>query len=179
MAEMMLRKKAILILVLTVLALSAGMVLGWVWTPLQKLENAHGAHTPRPWFDQLALSPDQQQQMDKIWTDTRQKRQKMFERFHELDQQRDQQIQGLLTENQRSAYDKIIAGYHAGREQLNKERESLINDANTKSLALLDDSQKAKWDILSKEMRSRHGQMGSATQRSTTMPSQGEQDHHE
>jgi Spy/CpxP family protein refolding chaperone len=175
----MLRKKIALILVLTVLALSAGMVLGWVWTPLQKLESAHVAHNPRPWFDQLALSPDQQQQMDKIWTDTRQKRQKMFERFHELDKQRDQQIQSLLSESQRSDYDKIIAGYRAGRDQLNKERETLISDANAKSLALLDDSQKAKWDILSREMRSRHGQGGAATQRSTTMPSEEQQDHHE
>jgi Spy/CpxP family protein refolding chaperone len=178
----MLRKKAILILVLTVLALSAGMVLGWVWTPLQKFESARGPHNPRPWFDQLALSPDQQQQMDKIWTDTRQNRQKMFERFRDLDKQRDQQIQGLLTEDQRSTYEKIIAAYHAGREQLNKDREAMIDDANAKSRALLDDSQKAKWDILSKEMRSRRGQGNSATQHSTTMPSreesQGEQDHH-
>ncbi|HEY1922431.1 MAG TPA: hypothetical protein VGG44_06670 [Tepidisphaeraceae bacterium] len=175
----MLRKKAVLILVLTVLALSAGMVLGWVWTPLQRLEGAHGPHNPRPWFDQLGLSADQQQQMDKIWTDTRQKRQKMFERFHELDKQRDQQIQSLISDSQRSAYDKIIADYRAGRDQLGKDREALINDANAKSLALLDDSQKAKWDILSKEMRSRHGQMGSATQRSSTQPSQGEQAHGE
>jgi len=175
----MLRKKIVLILVMTFLALSAGMVLGWVWTPLQKVETGSGGlhGGPRPWFDQLDLTPDQQQQMDKIWTDTRQQRQKMFERYRDLDKQRDQQIQGLLSESQRSAYDKIIADFHAGREDLNKQREALISDANARSRALLDDSQKAKWDILSKEMRSRHGSMGSATQWSTTMPSQGAQDH--
>ncbi|MGD0464126.1 MAG: hypothetical protein ABSB74_16715 [Tepidisphaeraceae bacterium] len=176
----MLRKKIVLILVMTLLALSAGMVLGWVWTPLQKAESSQaGVRGPRPWFDQLGLTPDQQQQMDKIWGDTRQQRQKMFERFRELDKQRDQQIQGLLNDSQRSAYDKIIADFRAGREELNKQREALISDANARSLALLDDSQKAKWEILSKEMRSRHGSMGSATQRSTTLPSQGAQDHHE
>jgi Spy/CpxP family protein refolding chaperone len=179
MAENMLRKKIVLILMMTLLALSAGMVVGWVWTPLQKMDTSRDFHGgPRPWFDQLDLSPDQQKQMDKIWTDTRQQRQKMFERFHDLDKQRDQQIQNLLTSDQRSAYDKIIANFRAGREDLNKQRETMISDANARSRALLDDSQKAKWDILSKEMRSRHGSMGSATQWSTTMPSQGEQDHH-
>ncbi|MGD0539902.1 MAG: hypothetical protein ABSB33_00150 [Tepidisphaeraceae bacterium] len=170
----MLRKKIVLILMMTLLALGAGMVLGWVWTPLQKVESGQGGlRGPRPWFDQLDLSPVQQQQMDKIWSDTRLQRQKMFERFRELDKQRDQKIQALLNDSQRTAYDKIIADFHAGREELNKEREALVSDANAKSLALLDDSQKAKWDILSKEMRSRHGSMGSATQRSTTLPSQG------
>jgi Spy/CpxP family protein refolding chaperone len=173
----MLRKKIVLILVMTLLALSAGMVLGWVWTPLQKVEASQNAgRGPRPWFDQLDLTPDQQQQMDKIWSDTRQQRQKMFERFHELDKQRDQKIQALLTDSQRGAYDKIIADFHAGREELNKQRETLISDANARSLALLNDSQKAKWEILSKEMRSRHG--GPATQRSATMPSQESLDHH-
>src|ERR1700689_3201069 len=103
----MLRKKIVLIFIMTLLGLSAGMVLGWVWNPLQKVEASQsGIHTPRPWFDQLGLTPDQQQQMDKIWSDTRQQRQKMFERFRELDKQRDQQIQALLSDTQRSAYDK-------------------------------------------------------------------------
>jgi Spy/CpxP family protein refolding chaperone len=186
MAGIMLRKKNVLIFVLAILAISAGMVLGWVWTPLQRFEGARAPHNPRPWFDQLALSSDQQQQMDKIWTDARQKRQKMFERFRDLDKQREEQVQGLLSPDQRTAYEKIVADYRAGREQLSKERETLLNDANAKSRALLDDSQKAKWDILSKEMRSRRGQGNSATQHSTTMRSQdesreesrGEQDHH-
>jgi Spy/CpxP family protein refolding chaperone len=175
----MLRKKIVLILVMTFLALSAGMVLGWVWTPMQKVESTRGGRGgPRPWFDQLGLTDDQQQQMDKIWSDALQQRQKMFERFRDLDKQRDQQIQALLNASQRSAYDKVIADFRAGREQLNKQREALIDDANARSRALLDDSQKAKWDILSKEMRSRRGSMGSATQWSATQPSQGEPDHH-
>jgi Spy/CpxP family protein refolding chaperone len=178
MAGNMLRKKIVLILIMTLLALSAGMVLGWVWTPLQKVETSTAGRGPRPWFDQLDLTPDQQQQMDKIWSDTRQQRQKMFERFHELDKQRDQQIQALLNPGQRSAYEKIIADFRAGRAELNKDRDALISDADSRSRALLNDSQKAKWDVLSKEMRARHGAMGSSTQWSTTMPSRESQDQH-
>jgi hypothetical protein len=180
MAGNMARKKIVLLLVMVLLTLSAGVVLGWVWTPLLKVESSQlGGRGPRPWFDQLDLTPDQQKQMDVIWSDTRQQRQKLFERFHELDKQRDQQIMGLLNDGQRAAYDKIIGDFRSRREELNKQRDALISDANGRSRALLDESQKAKWDILAKQMRARHGPMGGATQRSTTMPSQEAQGHHE
>ncbi|HEX4053976.1 MAG TPA: hypothetical protein VHX86_06900 [Tepidisphaeraceae bacterium] len=172
----MTRKKYALLLVMALLTLSAGVVLGWVWTPLQRAEAVHpgGRGGPRPWFDQLGLTPDQQKQMDKIWSDTRQQRQKLSERFRELDRARDQQILGLLNDGQRAAYGKIIDDFHAKRDELNKHRDALIVDASARSRALLDDSQKVKWDILSKEMRGRRGPMGPSTQRSTTMPSMSE-----
>lgn len=160
---------------MALLALSAGVVLGWVWTPLQRVEAVQpGGRGPRPWFDQLDLTPDQQKQMDKIWSDTRQQRQKLSERFREMDRERDQQILALLNDGQRTAYGKIIDDFHAKRDELNKRRDALIVDASAKSRALLDDSQKVKWDILSKEMRGRRGPMGPSTQRSTTMPSPSE-----
>jgi Spy/CpxP family protein refolding chaperone len=183
----MMSRKAVLLLVMAVLTLSAGVVLGWVWTP-------HGrGGGPRPWFDQLDLSAEQQKQMDKIWGDTRQQMQKLFERRHDLEKQRDQQVLALLDSGQRAAYDKINQDFRTQREDFDKQRESLIADANARSRALLDPSQKDKWDILSKEMqmRRRRGPMGMATQHSTaeaspsaaeaspsaTMPSHEAQEH--
>src|ERR1700722_17886416 len=60
-------RKIILIFAMAILSLSAGLVVGWVWTPLQKVQaTAPGARPgPRPWFDQLQLASDQQKQMDK------------------------------------------------------------------------------------------------------------------
>ena len=158
---------------MAMLSLSTGMVVGWVWTPLEKMEtSAPETHSgPRPWFDQLGLTADQQKQMDKIWGDTRAQMHKLFEHRSDLDRQRDQQIMALLNPDQRAAYEKINQEFHDQRADSDKQRDSLLADANARSRALLDDSQKEKWDILSKDMRRRHGPMGMSTQRSTTMPS--------
>jgi Spy/CpxP family protein refolding chaperone len=180
----MMSRKAVLLVVMAVLTLGAGVVLGWAWTPLQRIEaGAPGGHGggPRPWFDQLGLSADQQKQMDKIWGDTRQQMQKLSDRRRDMEKQRDQQVVALLDSAQRAAYDKINHDFWTQREDIDKQRESLIADANVRSRALLDPSQKEKWDILSKEMqmRRRHGPMGMATQRSTTLPShEGEAHQH-
>ena len=100
--------------------------------------------------------------------------QKLMERRRDLEKQRDQQILSLLNSSQREAYDKINQEFRTQREEFDKQRESLLADANAQSRALLDPSQKEKWDILAKDMQMRHrrgGPMGLATQRSTTMPS--------
>ena len=184
-------RKSVLLLVMAVMTLSAGVVLGWVWTPLQRIEagpTGGRGGGPRPWFDQLGLSADQQKQMDKIWSDTRQQMQKLFERRRDLEKQRDQQVQALLDSSQRAAYDKINQDFRTQREDFDKQRESLIADANVRSRALLDPSQKDKWDIISKDMqmRRRRGPMGMATQRSAaeawpsaTMPSHEGEGHHD
>jgi hypothetical protein len=166
-------RKTILLFVMAILSLGAGMMVGWVWSPLEKVNAASQGHGggPRPWFDQLGLSADQQKQMDVIWGDTRAQMQKLFERRHDVEKTRDQQIMTLLNPTQLAAYQKINQEFHDQREASEKERDSLLSDANAKSRALLDDSQKEKWDILSKEMSRRHGPMGMSTQHSTTMPS--------
>jgi hypothetical protein len=171
----MLHRKTVLILVMAVLVLSAGMVLGWVWTPLQKVDanTAVPGGGPRPWFDQLGLSPDQKKEMDQIWSDVRSQRQKLFETRREMDHDRDAQIMALLDDSQQAAYKKINDDFRAKREDLEKQQDALITDASQRSRALLDDSQKKRWDILSADMHRRHGPMGLSTQRSTTMPSHG------
>lgn len=174
------RRKTFLLLVTFILTLGAGVVIGWVWTPLQRVSAADTpAHTgPRPWFDQLDLSDDQQKQMNKIWADTRTQMQKLFEQRRDMEKQRDQAILALLDASQRAAFDKINQDFRTQHEDLDKQRETLFAGANASSRALLDDSQKQKWDILTKEfqMRHKHGPMGMATQ-SSTMPSYDEGHH--
>jgi Spy/CpxP family protein refolding chaperone len=180
----MMNRKAVLLLVMAVMTLGAGVVLGWAWTPLQRMEagpsGGHGGG-PRPWIDQLGLNAEQQKQMDKIWGDTRQQMQKLFERRRDLEKQRDQQVLALLDSSQRAAYDKINQDFRTKREDFDKQRESLIADANVRSRALLDPSQKDKWDILAKDIQAhrRHGPLGMATQPSATLPwHQGEERQH-
>ncbi len=158
---------------MAVLSLCAGLVLGWAWTPLARIPaaapQAHGG--PRPWFDQLQLRADQQKQMDVIWGDTGAQMQKLFEKRRELERQRDEQIAELLSPSELAAYDKIIQEFHSAREEMDKQRDAILADANARSRALLDDSQKQTWDLLSKDIR-RHRVMHGPTTNASTMPSE-------
>jgi hypothetical protein len=108
----MLNKKGILLLFMAVLALSAGVVVGWVWTPLQKVAQGPAGHgPPRPWFEQLDLSSDQHKQMDQIWSGTWQQMQKLGGARHELDHEREAAVLAMLAPDQREKYEKINADF--------------------------------------------------------------------
>lgn len=185
-------RKTALLLILVVLSVGSGVEIGWVWRPIDKFNPGAPSTQPsgrtgaRPWFDQLDLNPDQQKQIDKIWNDTRQQMQKIFQQHRDLDEQREKQVMDLLTADQKAAYEKIGESMRTAREDLDKQREALIADANARSRSLLDPAQQEKWDILSKEIRRRRGPMGpmnSATQHSTSQPSgqplaESEEHHH-
>jgi Spy/CpxP family protein refolding chaperone len=172
----MTHRKIFLLLSTVVLMLGAGVVVGRL--SLAPLPHAAIAQTqpdrPRPWFDQLALSSQQRQQMDAIWNDTKQKLHNlsMMDRRRELDKQRDESIRALLSGQQLASYEQINRDFHAGLDELDKERQKLIDDANQRSRALLDDNQKKLWDDQSKRPRD-HGRGGPTTQRSTTRPWSG------
>ena len=156
------RSKTIL-LAAFVLVMSAGVVVGRLWTRLP--EARVGRERSPSWLaDQMNLSPEQRQQMDAIWSDTKSKIHATFDRQRELDKQRDAAVLALLTPEQKTAYDKIKADHAAGRAELDKQRDALVHDANDRSKALLTDEQKARWDTLSKEMPVpwRHGPHGSS-----------------
>lgn len=171
------RRKTFLLLITVVLTLGAGVVLGWVWTPLQKVESpATATHSgPRPWFDQLDLSADQKAQMDKIWlVDTHQQMQKLSQQRWDMEKKREDAILALLDPAQREKYNEIDQSFRAQRAALDKQREALFADANARSRALLSPTQQQNWDILTKQFqtRHRHGPMGMGTQPSAaTMPS--------
>ena len=171
------RRKTFLLLVTVVLTLGAGVVLGWVWTPLQKAESpapsARGSG-PRPWYDQLDLSSDQHAQIEQIWNDTRQQMQKISQQRWDIEKKREDAILALLTPEQRAKYSEIDQAFHAQRSALDKQRDALFADANARSRALLNPSQQQDWDILTKQIQSRHrhgpGPIGMQT-RPSTMPS--------
>jgi hypothetical protein len=164
----MLQSKLILLLSIA-LAMSAGVVVGRLWTRLP-VAVAPAAPGKQPsWVaDQLGLSPAQSQQMDAIWADTRQKLGKLGDARHTADKQRDDALMALLSSDQRAQYQQITQDYHAKRAAMDKQREQCIHEADDRSRALLDDSQKQKYDEL-KKARENHGH-GPGTQRSTTAP---------
>jgi hypothetical protein len=137
----------VILLIPFVLVLCAGVVVGRLWNRLP-IETKPPGGSPSWLADQLDLRPEQRQQMDAIWDETRPKIEKSFERRQSLDRERDQTIQELLTPAEWTAYDKIIEDFRAKRAALDKDRHQLVLDANEKSVALLDGAQKQKWEAL-------------------------------
>ena|ERR1700722_10050206 len=161
------------------IVMGAGVMVGRVTaqysheTPHQHSDQfrAHGGHT---WIDdQLNLTADQKQKMDAIWDETRKTIESTFDGRRTTERAREQEILGMLTDQQRAAYAKINDEFRAKRDEQFKLRSKLIQEANDKSRALLDDSQQKKWDALTKLMRERHGPPGGFDQRPTTKPTDG------
>jgi len=142
------------------LLVSAGVMAGRVsdqWSPRQ----LPPPERSRNWLvDQLKLSSDQRQKMDGIWSDTHKQIEQAFDHRRELVKHREQAVLNLLTDSQRAAYEKINTDFHAQNDELFKQREALMQSANDQSRALLDPDQQKKWDMLTKEMKDRHGPQG-------------------
>jgi Spy/CpxP family protein refolding chaperone len=160
----MLRLK-LMFIPMVVLIFAAGLVVGRITNRVPAVTKAPETrpttrpHGPSALHDQLGLNAEQRQQMDAIWTDVW-KNGNSFDRRRQLDRERDQAIQALLTPEQKTQYDAIQEANRAKRSELDKEREKLIAEANEKSRALLTDEQKKKWDELTKEMREHRGPGG-------------------
>ena len=113
------------------------------------------------------LSPPQSRELEAIWKSAGKKREEFWDRSRQLTQQRDQAVRGLLGDEQKAAYDKIDADYHAARAAIDKEREQIRIEVERQTRELLTEEQKAKFDA----DRAEHRRRSSATQRSATQKS--------
>ena len=154
------RHTKVIFIATVVLVLSAGVVVGRLSAKLPAAVPPTRGDPPSWLADQLNLTADQHQRMDAIWAETKQKMDHAFDGRHTLDKEREQAIRALLTPEQKTAYDKIQSDFRAKRGDAERERDRLIHDAVERSRALLDDGQKKKWDVLTKEMHEHHGPHG-------------------
>ncbi len=138
------------------LLMLAGVVLGRLWGRLP--ERIGPPDRPPSWLaDQLDLSPEQRQQMDAIWADTRKQMGEGMKARHELDQQREQSIVALLTPTQQGEYQRINEEFRRKRSELDRKREALIHQAEERSRALLNPDQLKAWESVTQQWRRRHG----------------------
>src|ERR1700761_8020731 len=132
----MIRRSKFVLSIAAILVLSAGLVVGRLWTRL--MPSAPGPDHGRGWFiEQLNLSSDQRQKMDAIWANTKQQVDKMSDRRHALDKERDEAIRTLLTAEQMAAYDSIFDIYHTKRAEYDHDRQKLFDDADEQTRKLL------------------------------------------
>jgi membrane-associated HD superfamily phosphohydrolase len=176
------RSKFILVLTI-VLVFAAGVVMGQLWArlPVSKATTPPPPTDGKPpWVSELALTAEQQKEMDAIWAETRQKIGQTFDQRRNIDKQRDEAIQSLLTEQQKIAFENIQSEHSTQRAELDKERAQIVKQAEERSRALLNDEQKKRWDAMPRGPRGPRGgpprSPGSATHPSTrpSWPMRGE-----
>jgi Spy/CpxP family protein refolding chaperone len=144
------------LLVLTVLLVFvAGTLLGVLIVKL--------GHPPRPrsWLvTELNLTRDQQDQMQKIWSETMESAfRQQEERRAALAKERDQAIAALLSADQRSKYEAVRQDYARKMEELSADRKRAFDEAVARTKRILTPRQAAKYDELMSRQRE-HGREG-------------------
>ncbi len=159
----------ILIVGLTALCLSAGVVAGMLVSRLPAAGSTPDSAVPArsalmtPLVEELNLDADQQVKMRGIWEGVRTQVQQSYEDASKLQTSRDNAIAGILTtDEQKAKFEKIAHDYHNQYLEISHKRDQTINEAIAHTKALLTPEQQTKYD---EELKIRLGHLP------TTMPS--------
>ena len=155
-------KTRLILLGCFVVVFAAGLSTGLL---VPRLTARHGEHSR---FAELKLTPQQREQMNKIWSEVMGSRSGPGSRRETrlaLAQERDQKISALLTEDQQSKRDAIVKEYGRKMDELDQERRRAEEEAIKRTRSILTAEQAQKYDILLKEQRDR-GQGGPGGSRS-------------
>ena len=139
----------ILLVGITVLALSAGVVAGMLASRLP----ASGSTTiadPSPiratLSDELALNADQRGKMRDIWENVRSTAQQCFRDAEEIQRQRDNEILTLLSDKQKAEFEKISRKYSDKFSDTENKRQKSFQEAVDRTRKILNDEQRARYD---------------------------------
>ena len=118
-------------------------------TPATRPSNRHGG-----WMaSELNLTPQQQEQLDKIWSETaRSRMHEADDRRHELRTQRDDAILSLIPAEKKADYDAAIAKYKEQTSALDHEMKQNFDEAVRRTKEILTPEQRPKYE----EWLSRH-----------------------
>jgi Spy/CpxP family protein refolding chaperone len=142
-------KLKILMIIAVVLSLGAGILLGFAGSRMP-FHDHHGGHSFL--MDELNLTEDQRNQMQKIWSDTVDGlRDKHFQQMDQMRQDREAAIDALLTPDQKTKYDAMNKDFQAKMAVIDKERDDSIQSAIDQTKKILTDSQRAKYEQLLKD----------------------------
>jgi hypothetical protein len=132
-----------------VVALGAGVVVGMGVSRPAVVKPAE--HRGGGWIEeQLGLTSEQREQMKAIWSEARDMGQKHGEMRDQFRKERDAAVMGLFTPEQKDQYQKIQDDFRAQMGKLDKEREAAFNAAKEKTKAILNETQRAKYEELMK-----------------------------
>lgn len=144
-------KQKVLMVCLFLVALGCGFVAG---RNFGRPEH-EGRREPSWLADELKLTSAQREQMRTIWSETlKGEGQRHGDRRRQLQRERDEAVVALLTAEQRTAYDKVQERFGQQMAEISKEREASFQRAVEQTKAILNESQRAKYEQL---MKSRAG----------------------
>jgi len=147
----------LLLIGVTVLALSAGVVAGLLAARLPGSPAADSTLPPPPPMppeqsltDQLQLNAEQREQMRGIWEGVRGNVHKTFEQAESLQQERDRAVVAMLNDEQKARFEKISKDFADRYEKLTQERDQLFNEAVKKTKTILNEQQREKYEQILK-----------------------------
>jgi len=140
-------------------AFAAGLVVGMEKssssTPLAGKPTTQRSGGPRGMTAELKLSPEQQEQMKKIWSDVARRGRnepQQPERRQQLRQERDEAITALIRPEDKEKYDQIQKNYRDQLDAMDRE----MRDAFDKAVKLTDEILSPEQRIKYHEILSRH-----------------------
>jgi len=142
----------LLVIGLTALGLSAGVVAGMLVSRLPAAMSGAGQRTALPTSaisgslsEQLGLDSQQQLQMRQIWENVHAQVQDCFLRAQDLQKQRDDAIIELLTPDQKAKFEEISKRFHDRDVKIKDDREQILAQAVAKTDGLLSEAQRKKY----------------------------------
>lgn len=141
------KRMELLLVVLTVLAMGAGVAAGLLAARLPAAHHiAPTSGDVTPLVAELQLTPTQQDGMRSIWEGVRDDIRRSFDRAQRLQKQRDDAILAILTDQQRAQFE-VIARDHADRfDQLTRERDQAFQEGVRQTKTLLNVDQQQRYD---------------------------------
>lgn len=146
----------ILVIGLTALGLSAGVVAGML---VSRLPAAHAGageapvtvQGAMPLAEQLGLNKTQKDQMQLIWENVRLDVQGCYQQALSLNQARDNEIIALLDDAQKKKFAEISKQYHDQDVKIAEQRQQLMAQAIERTRKLLTDDQRKTYDEILKK----------------------------
>lgn len=151
------------------LVFAAGVLVGMARQPRVAAEPAR-SDDRRPWMAKaLNLTPAQDEQMKSIWSNVDKLRHDVWEKRRKLDQERQDATLSLLTGEQHLMYDQIHQEYQQHLDELDRQMQQAVADANEKTMHILGAEQQQKFEKMQKE----HEQHRPRRPHPTTAPTEG------
>jgi Spy/CpxP family protein refolding chaperone len=139
--------KLLLVLAFLVVMAAGGVVGMAVDRQLPKpVPAAEPAHSRQPGPMYPKVSPEQKAKIDEIWAPVVKLREPRYQQRHALETKRSQDIQALLTPDQKEKYDAIQTAYRADVQRLEDALQDAVRTAETQTRAILNDEQRKQYD---------------------------------
>ncbi|HVT82385.1 MAG TPA: hypothetical protein VHM90_17205 [Phycisphaerae bacterium] len=138
----------ILLVVLTVLALGAGLTAGLLSSRLPAQSDQDSSISPLQ--AELDLTPAQREQMKQIWEGAQAKVLRAFNDAQALQKNRDDEIIRMLTDEQREKFAELSKKYADQYDELQQNREKVLNNAVERTMEILNDKQRIKYQAILK-----------------------------